>query len=121
MPHPCCTLAGIACKQQLNSALPSFSFVLNWYTGNNACCFSCFFLCQAVEHRPVVKVQTVEEQLPMSIAAPPMPGVAAITMGVSAARRSQYHYRGSDEESQDLYSRSLAYFPPSPALPAPFR
>jgi hypothetical protein len=45
----------------------------------------------------------------------------AITMDVSAARRSQYHYRGSDEEVQDLYSRSLAYFPQSPALPAPFR
>lgn len=84
-------------------------------------------LLQAVEHRVVVKVPTVEEQQaagmprlsPRSPAAPALP--SAITMDAAAARRSQYHYAGSQAQEQDIYSRSLAYFPPSPALPAPFR
>jgi hypothetical protein len=82
-------------------------------------------LLQAVEHRVVVKVPTVEEQQQQA-GMPPRPGMppampSAMPMDAAAARRSQYHYRGSQEQEQDIYSRSLAYFPPSPALPAPFR
>lgn len=47
----------------------------------------------------------------------------AIAINASAARRSQYHYAARDEGEEEgaLYSRSLAFVPASPALPAPFR
>ena len=48
---------------------------------------------------------------------------AAIAINASAARRSQYHYAAHEQGDEDgaLYSRSLAFVPQSPALPAPFR
>eukprot|EP00877_Chromochloris_zofingiensis_P007998 jgi/Chrzof1/3451/Cz12g26030.t1 len=82
---------------------------------------------KAVEHRGVLKAPTADEQAAAAVAGrgpspafmlPPPSGTA---IAIDAARRSQYHYRGSGEEGADVYSRSLAYFPQSPALPAPFR
>lgn len=90
---------------------------------------------QAVEHVVWVQVPDEEEgaegtegdgRLPPrapSPAAPARRAGAAIAINASAARRSQYHYaaREEGEEEGQLYSRSLAFVPPSPALPAPFR
>lgn len=49
----------------------------------------------------------------------------AIAIAAGAARRGAYHYAaaggGEDDEEGGLYSRSLAFVPTSPALPAPFR
>lgn len=56
---------------------------------------------------------------------PSSPSVGAVAINATAARRSQYHYaareEGEGEEGDHLYSRSLAFVPASPALPAPFR
>lgn len=86
---------------------------------------------QTVEHVVWVQVpdeEEGEESLPGLPPRAPSPSMqrragAAIAINASAARRSQYHYaaREEGEEEGELYSRSLAFVPPSPALPAPFR
>jgi hypothetical protein len=86
-----------------------------------------------VEHVLLVQVPDVEEQeqqqmqhhlalgLPGLPPASP-PAGTAISITATASRRSQFHYAAAAaDEDGGLYSRSLAFVPTSPALPAPFR
>eukprot|EP00878_Enallax_costatus_P010038 GHUV01010477.1.p1 GENE.GHUV01010477.1~~GHUV01010477.1.p1 ORF type:complete len:428 (+),score=155.40 GHUV01010477.1:2685-3968(+) len=85
-----------------------------------------------VEHVVLVQVPDDEEsrQLQQPSALPPRPPrppparaqSTGIAINATAARRSQYHYAAAaQDEEGELYSRSLAFVPTSPALPAPFR
>jgi hypothetical protein len=92
---------------------------------------------QTAEHVVLVLVPDEEQQaegrLPPAAGLPPRApsplgprqgGAAAIAINASAVRRSQYHYAAQPEGGEEggaLYSRSLAFVPTSPALPAPFR
>eukprot|EP00775_Hariotina_reticulata_P008543 gene8543-8726_t len=88
---------------------------------------------KAVEHMLLVQVPDVEDQeqpqlqqhpalgLPVLPPSSP-PAGTAISINATATRRSQYHYAAAAaDEDGGLYSRSLAFVPTSPALPAPFR
>lgn len=93
----------------------------------------CCVLVQTVEHVVLVQVADEEEAVVPGLPSLPPRGPspttrragAAIAINATAARRSQYHYAaregGEGEEEGALYSRSLAFVPASPALPAPFR
>eukprot|EP00879_Flechtneria_rotunda_P018658 GHRR01019581.1.p1 GENE.GHRR01019581.1~~GHRR01019581.1.p1 ORF type:complete len:740 (+),score=306.24 GHRR01019581.1:672-2891(+) len=69
--------------------------------------------------------KTVEHFLLTGAGPAGRPSVAptAIAINATAARRSQYHYAAAvpEDEGDAVYSRSLAFQPTSPALPAPFR
>lgn len=81
---------------------------------------------KAVTHK-VVRIITTPQQGP-GPSLPPLPPLPprapTANVDIGATRRTQVFYdprQDPNSPSPSPYSRSLAYFPPSPALPAPFR